>query len=83
MHGDQEQRQQQHFSSSAEGSASDLPTGYPISEIPASEIWNFQPSRGWRMKPAFCTPGTLLGCYPLGQGHGTERGNDEGEEQAS
>lgn len=34
------------------------------------------------MKPAFCTPGTLLGCYPLGQGHGTERGNDEGEEQA-
>lgn len=82
VHDDQKQRQQQHFSSSAEGSASDLPTGYPISEIPAGEISNFQPSRGWRMKPAFCTPGTLLGCYPLGQGHGTKRGNDEGKEQA-
>jgi hypothetical protein len=33
------------------------------------------------MKPAFCTPGTLLGCYPLGQGHSREGGKDQGEEQ--
>lgn len=74
VHEDQEQRRQQHFSSSAEASASVLRTGHPISEIPGSEFSNLQPGRGWRMKPAFCTPGTLLGCYPLGQGHGKEGG---------
>jgi hypothetical protein len=81
VHKGQEQRQKQHFSSPAEASASDLPTGHPISEIPASEFSNLQPGRGWRMKPAFCTPGTLLGCYPLGQGHSREGGKDQGEEQ--
>lgn len=44
---------------STETSACDFPTGHPISEIPSSEISNLQPGRGWRMKPAFCTPGTL------------------------
>jgi hypothetical protein len=81
VHKDQEQRQKQHFSSLAEASASDLPTGHPISEIPASEFSNLQPGRGWRMKPAFCTPGTLLGCYPLGQGHSREGKTNKGEEQ--